>query len=81
MKWKDLSSGADVKVKNESSEGTVKYTIVVEMKPSHNGENFTCQTFFDKPPSKDHYADNIPINEHAFNLSYTSPKLTVYCKY
>ena len=77
MKWKYLSSGADVKAKDESSEGKVKFSIVVEMKPSYNGESFTCLTYFDKPLSRDHYADNKPINNNAFTL----PKLNVYCKY
>ena len=81
MKWKDPSSGADVKTKEELTSETVKFSIVVEMKPSHNGESFTCQTYFDKPQSRDHYADNIPINNNAFNEKFTLPKLKVYCKY
>ena len=81
MKWKDPSSGADVKTKDESSEGTVKFSIVVEMKPSHNGDRFTCETYFDKPQSRDKYADNIPINNNAFSETFTLPKLNVYCKY
>ena len=84
MKWEG-SSGAVLQAKNESSlgskPGTAKYSIVVEVKPSHNGEVFTCQTYFDKPTSADHAADNIPVNNHAFNERYTAPGLTVYCKY
>ena len=81
MKWRDLSSGEDVTAKDESSAGTVKFSIVVEMTPSHNGGSFTCQTYFDKPQSQDKSADNIPINNNAFNVLYTSQKLNVYCKY
>ena len=81
MKWWDPSSGEDVKAKDELSEGTVKFSIVVEMKSSHNGQSFTCRTYFDKPQSRDHYADNIPINRNAFSETYTLPNLSVYCKY
>ena len=81
MKWKDLGSGEDVKSKDESSAGTVKFSTVVEMTPSHNGDSFTCQTYFDKPQSAAHCADNIPINNNAFNVLYTSQRLNVYCKY
>ncbi|KAK2153117.1 hypothetical protein NP493_2354g00023 [Ridgeia piscesae] len=81
MKWRDLSSGEDVKAKDESSAGTVKFSFVVEMKPSHNGDSFTCQTYFDKPQSRYGVADNIPINNNAFSVLYTSQILNVYCKY
>ena len=81
MQWRELSSGEDIKAKDESSKGTVKFTIVVEIKPSHNGESFTCQTYFDKPQSRDHYANNIPINNNAFNETFSFRKLSVYCKY
>ncbi|KAK2182439.1 hypothetical protein NP493_353g01006 [Ridgeia piscesae] len=78
MQWKDLSSGEDIKAKDESRNGKVKFSIVVEIKPSHNGDSFTCQTYFDKPQSRDQYADNIPINNNAFNETFTLPKQTVY---
>ena len=81
MQWKDLSSGEDIKAKDESSMGTVKFSIVVEIKPSHNGDSFTCLTYFDKPQSLLNHADNIPVNNNAFNESFTLPKQTVYCKY
>ena len=81
MQWRELSSGEDIKAKDESSNGIVKFSIVVEIKPSHNGDSFTCQTYFDKPQSRDHFADNIPINNHAFNETFTFPKLNVYSKY
>ncbi|KAK2153319.1 hypothetical protein NP493_2329g00001 [Ridgeia piscesae] len=80
MKWTDLSTGEDVKAKDESSAGTVKFSIVVEMTPSHNGHRFTCQTYFDKPQSQNKSADNIPINNNAFNVLYTSQRLNVYCQ-
>ena len=82
MQWRDLKgSGEALKAKDESSKGTVKFSIVVEIKPSHNADSFTCQTYFDKPQSGYNYADNIPINNHAFNETFTFPKLSVYCKY
>ena len=81
MKWRDPSSGEDIKAKDESSNETVKFSIVVEMTPSHNGDSFTCQTYFDKPQSRDHNADNIPINNNVFNERFTLPKQNVYCKY
>ena len=82
MQWRNLKgSGEALKAKDESSKGRVKFSIVVEIKPSHNGDSFTCQTYFDKPQSRDHFADNIPINNHAFNEMFTFPKLSVYCKY
>ena len=85
MKWMEGSSGAEIQAKNKSSEGskpgTAKYSIVVEVKPSHNGEFFICHTSFDKPQSQDHAADNIPVNNRAFNERYTTSRLTVYCKY
>ena len=81
MQWRDLSSGEDIKAKDESRNGKVKFSIIVEIKPSHNGDSFTCQTYFDKPQSRDQYADNIPINNNAFNETFTLPKQTVYCKY
>ena len=81
MKWRDPSSGDDVKSKDESSAGTVEFSIVVEMKPSHNGDSFTCQIYFDMPQSRDHYADTIPVNNNVFNERFTLPKLYVYCKY
>jgi hypothetical protein len=81
MQWKDLSSGEDIKAKDESSMGTVKFSIVVEIKPSHNGDSFTCHTYFHKPQTRDNFADNIPINNNAFNETFTFPKLSVYCKY
>ena len=81
MKWTDLSTGEDVTAKDESSAGTVKFSIVVEMTPSHNGDRFTFQTYFDKPQSRYRFADNIPINNNAFNERFTLPKQTVYCKY
>ena len=81
MQWRDLSSGEDIKANDESSKGTVKFSIGLEIKPYHNGDSFTCQTYFDKPPSQDHYADNILINNNAFNATFTFPKLSVYCKY
>ena len=80
MQWRDLSSGETLKAKDESSEGTVRFSIVVEIKPSHNGDSFTCRTYFDMP-ERQGYADNIPINNNAFNETFTFPKLTVYCKY
>ena len=67
MQWRDLSSSEALKAKDESSKGRVKFSIVVEIKPSHNGYRFTCQTYFDKPQSREEYADNIPINNNAFN--------------
>ena len=81
MQWRELSSGKDIKARDESSKWTVKFTIVVEIKPSHNGDSFTCRTYFDKPLSRDGYADNIPINNNAFNETFTFPKLSVYCEY
>jgi len=81
MKWKDPSSGADVNTTDESTKGTVKFSIVVEIKQSHNGDNFTCHTYFDKPQSRSKYADNIPINSHAFSERFELPTLNVYCKY
>ncbi|KAK2165726.1 hypothetical protein NP493_1352g00000 [Ridgeia piscesae] len=78
MKWRDPSSGEDIKAKDESSNETVKFSIVVEMTPSHNGDSFTCQTYFDKPQSRDHNADNIPINNNVFNERFTLPKQNVY---
>ena len=81
MKWMDPSSGDEIEAKDESSEGTVKFSIVVEIKPSHNGESFICQTYFNKSQSQDRYADNIPVNNYAFIENYTLPNLTVYCKY
>ena len=81
MQWRDLSSGEAIKAKDESSEGKVKFSIVVEIKPHHNGDRFTCRTYFDKPQFKEHVADNIPINNNAFNETFTFPKLTVYCEY
>ncbi|KAK2152614.1 hypothetical protein NP493_2437g00002 [Ridgeia piscesae] len=78
MKWTDLSTGEDVTAKDESSAGTVKFSIVVEMTPSHNGDRFTFQTYFDKPQSRYRFADNIPINNNAFNERFTLPKQTVY---
>ncbi|KAK2154980.1 hypothetical protein NP493_2116g00003 [Ridgeia piscesae] len=78
MQWRELSSGEDIKAKDESSNGIVKFSIVVEIKPSHNGDSFTCQTYFDKPQSGYNYADNIPINNNAFNETFTFPKLCVY---
>jgi len=81
MQWRDLSSGEEIKAKDESSKGTVRFSIVVEIKPSHNGVSYTCRTYFDKPQAREHYADNIPINNKAFNETFTFPKLTVYCKY
>ncbi|KAK2154981.1 hypothetical protein NP493_2116g00014 [Ridgeia piscesae] len=81
MQWRDLKgSGEALKSKDESSKGTVKFSIVVEIKPSHNGDCFTCQTYFDKPQSGHNYADNIPINNNAFNETFTFPKLSVYYK-
>ena len=81
MQWRDLGSGEDIKAKDESSKGRVKFSIVVEIKPYHNGARFTCRTYFDKSQSRDHYANNIPINSNAFNETFTFPKLSVYCKY
>ena len=81
MQWRELSSGENINAKDESSKRRVKFSIVVEIKPSHNADSFTCRTYFDKPQSRDHYADNIPINNNAFNETFTFPKLTVYCKY
>ena len=82
MQWRDLKgSGEAIKANDESSNGIVKFSIVVEIKPSHNGDCFTCQTYFDKPQSRYNIADNIPINNHAFNEMFTLPKLSVYCKY
>ena len=85
MKWTERNTGAEIQAKNESSEGnkpgTAKYSIVVEVKPSHNRESFVCQTYFDKPPSAGHFAQNIPINNNAFVEIYTSAKLNVISKY
>ena len=82
MKWKDLSSGQNVEAYDESSKGTVKYRVVVMMKPSHNGASFiTCQTYFEKPQSEANWAANIPVNNYVFSENYTLPNLTVYCKY
>ena len=81
MLWRVLSSGETLKAKDESRRWTLKFSIVVEIKPSHNGDSFTCQTYFDIPQSRDHFADNKPINNNAFNETFTFPKLRVYCKY
>ena len=84
MKWKDGSSGAVVPANDESSMGTSKYSIVAQMTPSHNEQSFTCQTYFEKPQPGSlltNAAYNIPINNNAYQELYTSPQLTVYCKY
>jgi len=81
MKFWKQNRSAYLQATNESSVGTVKYSIVVEMKPSYNGESFICHTYFDKPPSKGPFADNVPIHQDAFNALYTFPPLCVYCKY
>ncbi|KAK2181977.1 hypothetical protein NP493_372g00000 [Ridgeia piscesae] len=78
MLWRVLSSGETLKAKDESRRWTLKFSIVVEIKPSHNGDSFTCQTYFDIPQSRDHFADNKPINNNAFNETFTFPKLRVY---
>ncbi|KAK2154983.1 hypothetical protein NP493_2116g00009 [Ridgeia piscesae] len=81
MQWRGLKgNGEALKAKDESSKGTVKFSIVVEIKPSHNGDSFTCHTYFDKPQAGYNYADNIPINNNAFNDTFTFPKLSVYYK-
>ena len=81
MKWKNGSSGTVIQSKDESSENTTKFSIVVEMTSYDNGHHFTCQTYFDKPQSEPHYANNIPINNIAYKELYATPELTVYCKY
>jgi len=82
MKWKDLTSGAFVPAENESSGDTIKYSVVFEMKAIHNQAHFIdCYTYFDTPQRQKGFADNIPINDFAFNKIYTLPLLNVYCKY
>ena len=82
MKWKDLTSGAFLQAKNESSNDTIKYSLAVEMKTIHNQAYIIdCYTYFDQPPRQQYFADNIPINDLAFNKIYTLPMLNVYCKY
>ena len=80
MKWKD-GSGTVVQAKDGSSADIVRFGIVVEMTPSHNGQSFTCQTYFDKPQTRVNSADNIPINNDVYRELYTSAQLTVYCTY
>ena len=80
MKWKD-GSGTEVQPKDEASANITKFSIVVQMTSSHNGQSFTCQTYFDKPQAQANAADNVPINNNAYRELYTLPQLTVYCKY
>ena len=69
--------------KDESTGKTVKYTYVTELTPEDNGHIFTCRTYFDQPKPgtvQDKEADNIPTTDNVLT-KYTSPQLTVYCKY
>ena len=82
MKWMGQNSGEDIDATNETTVDMIKYSTVLKIKPSHNGEVFMCWTFFDKPQPQHHFAaDNIPINLHAFTELYAFAELRVYCKY
>ena len=81
MEWKN--KGGVVQAKNESKGNKVKYTYITKLTPADNNEVFTCRTYFDeaqRPPSGDKPATNIPTTDNVLTV-YSSPPLTVYCKY
>ena len=81
MEWKNTNGG--LRSMNETTGNTVKYTYVTELTPEDNGQIYTCRTYFDqlKPGTvKDKEADNIPTTDNVLT-KYTSPQLTVYCKF
>ena len=85
MEWKNGRAvlQANGESKDESTGKTVKYTYVTELTPEDNGQIYTCRTYFDQPKTgtpKEEEANNIPTTDNVFT-KYTSPQLTVYCKY
>ena len=82
MEWKN--KGGVVQAKNESKGNKVKYTYITKLTPADNNEVFTCRTYFDeaqRPPSNEKTsATNIPTTDNVLTV-YSSPPLTVYCKY
>ena len=85
MEWKNgrtvLQTNGESK--NESTGETVKYTYVTELTPEDNGQIYICRTHFDQlmpEPVNDKTANNIPTTDNVLT-KYTSPPLTVYCKY
>ena len=82
MEWKN--KGGVVQAKNESKDNTVKYTYITKLTPADNKEVFTCRTYFDEAQrrlrSESKAATNIPTTDNVL-IVYSSPQLTVYCKY
>ena len=81
MEWKNTQTV--LQATNESSGNTVKYTYVTELTPADNGQIYTSRTYFYelKPGTlKEKEANNIPTTDNVLT-KYTSPRLTVYCKY
>ena len=81
MEWKNKRGV--VQAKNESKGNKVKYTYITKLTPADNKEVFTCRTYFDLPqrrPSGPKVATNIPTTDNVLTV-YSSPQLTVYCKY
>ena len=81
MEWRN--NDGVVQANNECSGDIAKYTYVTELTPADNEQVFTCRMYFDQPKPgtmEDKDATNIPSTENVLT-NYTSPKLTVYCKY
>ena len=87
MEWENNEVVVQAKVESSGNRRyevkTVKYTYVTELKPANNNHVFTCRTYFDQPkPGKmrETEANNTPTTDNVLS-KYTSPNLTVYCKY
>ena len=83
MEWKN--KGGVVQAKNESEDNKLKYTYITKLTPADNKEVFTCRTYFDLPqPSprgrSGKSSTNIPTTDNVLTV-YSSPQLTVHCKY
>ena len=79
MIWR-IGGKIATEVNNESKGNTVKFSIVVEITHSVNELQISCQTKFDQPKpgtSSKNAATNFPNYHHW----YTTPALTVCCKY
>ena len=73
-----------LRLKNESSGNTVKFSGEVTLTRWDYGKIYSCRTFFDRPKqgeTTDQEANNIPFNNGSYIETFTLPRIWVHCEY
>ena len=82
MRWQNETS--KIQTRNATQGQLVKFISGIKLMPWDNGHSYICHTFFDQPVKGSlgaRVADNLPVNNGAYQEVCSTPSLSVYYEY